>query len=54
MNKVPTNTKVKKNKDMLSFAEACDRVQVSDRAAASLSTSFLEDYGMVNRETQKI
>ena len=52
VNKEPTNMKVKKNKDIPSFAEACDRAQVSDRAAALLSTSFLEDYSMVTRENR--
>ena len=41
--------KVKKNKDIPSFAEYFDRAQVSDRAAELLSISLLEDYGMVTR-----
>ena len=53
MNKEPTNMKVKKNKDILSFAEACDRVQVSDLAAALLSISLLEDYDMVTRKNSE-
>ena len=45
--------KVKKNKEIPSFADACSRAQVSDRAAALLSTPHLEDYGMVTRENSE-
>jgi hypothetical protein len=40
----------KTSKSLQSFAEACDRVGVSDRGAALLSTSLLEDIGLVDNE----
>ena len=53
MNKEPTSLKVKKNKNIPSFAEARNRAQVPDRSAEILSTSLLEDYGMVTRENSE-
>lgn len=40
-----------KSKSLPFFAEACDRVGVSDRGAALLSTSLLEDFGVVKRNS---
>ena len=37
------------SKSLPYFSEACDRVGVSDRSAALLSTSLLEDIGVVER-----
>jgi hypothetical protein len=40
---------VAKAKSLPFFAEACDRVGVSDRGGALLSTSLLEDFGLVDK-----
>ena len=40
----------RQKKDLSSFAEACDRAQVSDRAAALLSTSLLENFGIITKK----
>ena len=47
----PPNYKIFKNKSLSSYAEACDRVGVSDRGAALLSTSLLEDIGFVDTDS---
>ena len=42
---------ITKFKKLPYFAEACDRVGVSDRGAAFLSTSLLEDIGVVQKNS---
>jgi len=44
---------MKKAKSLPCFAEACDRVGVSDRGAALLSSSLLEDIGLVAAENEE-
>ena len=48
----PPKKKQNKVKSYPCFAEACDRVGVSDRGAALLSTSLLEDIGIVATENE--
>ena len=40
---------IAKAKSLPLFAEACDRVGVSDRGAALLSTSLLDDFGLIEK-----
>ena len=42
---------VAKAKSLPFFAEACDRVGVSDRGAALLSTSLLDDFGLIEKNS---
>ena len=42
-----------KTKSLPCFAEACDRVGVSDRGAALLSSSLLEDFGLIASEKKE-
>jgi len=42
-----------KSKRLMSFSEACDRTGVSDRGAALLVTSLLEDINVVNKSSSE-
>lgn len=55
----PTSAKKKKlrtekSKSLPCFAEACDRVGVSDRGAALLSSSLLEDMGLLEKSKENV
>jgi len=47
------NKSSKKSIQLDSFAEVCDRVGVSDRNAALLSSSLLEDVDLVSEENKE-